>query len=182
MQDEIIANFGWITGTLKQPLRNFFPENSPEYSILTDLQTGWGKRDTAALLSELTAKYGSPAGEAVEKFLALNITRDWKAIGGKEAHPGMEIEDFIRVLWQPLQASGEFEFSVDRAGGKVAFSVTRCPIYDLAHKTGLHDWLYHLACATDFYTTPAFCPRIGFSRTKTLMRDAEPCNHTYFYK
>jgi hypothetical protein len=179
MQDEILAHFGWIAGTLNQPLRNFFPETSPEYPILADLQTGWGKRDTNGLLTELTAKYGAAAGAAVEKFLALNITRDWKALGGKEAHAGTEIDDFIRVLWTPLKEVG-FEFGMERIGGQVVFNVTRCPIYDLARKTGMHDWLYHLACATDFYTTPAFCPRIGFSRTKTLMRDGEPCNHTYF--
>jgi len=182
MQDEILSSFEWIAGVLDHPLQDFFPEGSQDYAVLTEFKTGWGKRDTAALLTELTAKYGVGAGEAVEKFLALNITRDWKALGGRESHPGTEIDDFLRVLWQPLQEGGEFEFGIDRTGGRVAFNVTRCPIYDLARKTGMHDWLYHLACATDFYTTPAFCPRIGFSRTKTLMRDAEPCNHTYFYK
>jgi hypothetical protein len=182
MPDEILKSFEWIAGALDHPLQDFFPEGSQEYAVLTDFKTGWGKRGTAALLTELTAKYGGAAVEAVENFLALNITRDWKALGERESHPGTEIDDFIRVLWQPLKESGEFDFGLERAGGRVVFSVTRCPIYDLARKTGLRDWLYHLACATDFYTTPAFCPRIGFSRTKTLMLDGVPCNHTYFPK
>jgi hypothetical protein len=119
------------------------------------------------------------AGAAVEKFLALNIARDWKAVGEGESHPGTEIEDFIRVLWQPLKESGEFEFGVERTGGRVVFNVTRCPIHNLARKTGLRDWPFHLACATDFYTTPAFCPRIGFTRTKTLIAGDDCRNHTY---
>jgi hypothetical protein len=57
--------------------------------------------------------------------------------------------------------------------------VTKCPVHDLARKTGLRRWLYHLACATDFYSTPAFSPRIRFSRTKTLILDEEPCDHSY---
>jgi hypothetical protein len=119
------------------------------------------------------------AGAAVEKFLALTIARDWKAVGEGESHPGTEIEDFIRVLWQPLKESGEFEFGVERTGGRVVFNVTRCPIHNLARKTGLRDWPFHLACATDFYTTPAFCPRIGFTRTKTLIAGDDCRNHTY---
>ena len=182
MQDEFITHFGWIANTLNQPLRDFFPENSPEYAILTDLKNGWGKRETAELLTELTAKYGDAAGAAAEKLLALNIARDWKATGEKEAHAGTEIEDFIRVLWQPLKEGGEFEFRMERTGGRVMFCVTRCPIYELAKKNGQRQWLYHLACSTDFYTTPAFHSRIEFSRTKTLIVDDEPCNHTYRYK
>ncbi len=182
MQDEFITNFGWIAGTLDQPLENFFAKDTKEFSILSEFKNGWGKRDTIGLLSELTAKYGDAAGAAVEKFLALNIARDWKAAGEKEAHAGTEIDDFIRVLWKPLGESGEFEFTSDSTGGKAAFCVTKCPIYELAKKTGQRQWLYHLACATDFYTTPAFSSKIGFSRTKTLIQNDEPCNHTYAYK
>ncbi len=180
MQDELLDHFGWIADVLDRPLREFFPEDTVEYAILADLKTGWGKRDTAALLKDLTAKHGDAAGAAVERFLELTITRDWKIIGEKESHPGTEIEDFIRVLWQPLKESGEFEFTTTRKNNTVAFCVTKCPIYELAKKTGLRQWLYHLACSTDFYTTPAFNPKIGFSRTKTLILDNEPCNHTYF--
>ncbi|MBN2086446.1 MAG: L-2-amino-thiazoline-4-carboxylic acid hydrolase [Anaerolineales bacterium] len=182
MQDEFIAHFGWIAGTLDQPLENFFAKDSKEFSILSELKNGWGKRDTIGLLSELTANYGDAAGAAVEKFLALHIARDWKILGEKEAHPGTEIDDFIRVLWKPLKESGDFDFTIEKAAGRTVFCVTRCPIHELARKTGLPQWLYHLACATDFYTTPAFSPKIGFSRTKTLIQNDEPCNHTYEYR
>ena len=62
------------------------------------------------------------------------------------------------------------------------FNVSKCPIYDLAEKTGMHEWLYHMGCSTDFYSTPSFSKEIGFTRTKSLMQGDECCNHTYYYK
>ena len=97
-----------------------------------------------------------------------------------EAHEGTEIEDFIRVLWDPLKAQG-FEYTAQRESGSAEFRVTRCPVHALAEKTGMHDWLYHLACATDYYTTPAFSSKIHFTRTKTLMQGHDGCNHRYSY-
>jgi predicted ArsR family transcriptional regulator len=182
MADDFLAQFGWITELLARPLPDSFPAQARERAILEEWRAGWGKGDTAALLRELSAKYGDSAAAAVEKFLAWCIARDWKALGEKEAHAGTEIDDFIRMLWKPLGESDGFEFTSTRGGGKVVFCVTKCPIYDLARKTGLHKWLYHLACSGDFSITPAFSPKIGFSRTKTLVLNDAPCDHTYFRK
>src|SRR5512136_2234400 len=102
MGDEILAQFGWITDLLARPLPDEFPADARERAILEEWKAGWGKDDTAALLSGLTAKYGAAAGVAAEKYLAWHISRDWKALGEKEAHAGTEIDDFIRVLWRPL--------------------------------------------------------------------------------
>ncbi len=181
MDDELLKLFAWITPLLERPLPDSIPPQSREYAILTDLKAGWGKRHTADLLRGLSEKYYAP-GAAVEKFLAQAIARDWKAVGEKEARPGTEIEDFIRVLWKPLRDGGDFDFTTERRGGAVIFHVTRCPVHEIAERTGLQRWMYHLACATDFYSTPAFHPKIGFTRTQTLILDGTPCNHTYFYK
>ncbi len=178
MHDEFQAVLGWIGGLLERPLTDTFDAQSPEYAILAQLNDGWGKRDTADLLKGLTSQHGDAAGKAVERFLELNIRRDWAEIGRAQAHAGTEIEDFIRVLWEPLKAQG-FEFTVKRENGSAEFRVTRCPVYALAEKTGLNDWLYHLACATDYYSTPAFSPKIRFTRTKTLMQGHDCCNHHY---
>ncbi len=139
-----------------------------------------GKRDTTELLTELKTKYGNTALRAVDKFLELNITRDWVEVGKKEVHKGTEIEDFIRILWAPLKEQG-FEFTIKREGKTATFCVTKCPIYELAKKTGMHEWLYHLACLTDFYSTPAFNKKIGFKRTKTLIQGHGCCDHQYYY-
>jgi hypothetical protein len=181
MPDEFPTRFDWITGVLEQPLTDRISADSPELPILQDLQNGRGKRDAAALLNDLTGTCGDPAGAAVEKYPARIITRDWRDLGAKEARPGTEIDDFIRVLWNPLKDSG-FEFAAVRSGDGFVFSVTRCPIHGLAERTGLRDWLNHLACAAGFCSTPAFGPRIEFSRTRTLVRDGAPCNHTGRYR
>ncbi len=180
MRDEFQVVVGWIGAVLERPLTDTFDARSTEYAILAQLKEGWGKRDTAGLLTALTAEHGDAAGKAVERFLELNIRRDWAEIGKTEAHEGREIEDFIRVLWDPLKAQG-FEYTVQREGGSAEFRVTRCPVHALAEKTGMHDWLYHLACATDFYSTPAFSSKIHFTRTKTLMQGHDCCNHRYSY-
>jgi predicted ArsR family transcriptional regulator len=181
MPDEFLSYFGWITGVLKRPLAGSVSTDSPDYPILRDLRNGWGTRDTAELLAELDAAHGPGAAAAVERFLAPIIARDWKILGEQEARPGTEIDDFIRVLWTPLTEVG-FEYRTKRTGDGVEFAVTRCPIHELAGRSGLRDWLYHLACATDFHSTPAFSSRIEFSRTCTLIRDGIPCNHAYRYR
>jgi len=181
MHDEFQTHFGWITDMLKHPLSDFFEVGSTEHEILTLLKYQWGKRDTAELLADLTAEYGDAAGRAVEKYLELSILRDWAEIGKREAHEGTEIEDLIRVLWAPLKEQG-FEFTIQRQNGTAAFCVTKCPIHALAEKTGMHEWLYHLACSGDFHSARAFSPKIGFARTKTLIQGHECCNHRYYYQ
>lgn len=181
MKDEFLQIFGWITELLKRPIPDFFKPGSDEYAIVEQLKNEWGKRDTAELLKELTAEYGDKAGKAVEKLIELSIVRDWSETGRTQAHDGSEIEDFIKLLWIPLKELG-FEYSISKENDSTKFCVIRCPVFELAEKTGMHGWLYHLACATDFYSTPSFCPKIGFSRTKTLMEGHDCCNHEYYYR
>lgn len=178
MEDEFMQFFGWMSDMLKRPTGNFFEPGSEEYAIAERFKSGWGKKNTVELLKELENEYGGKAGPVIEKLLALNIKTDWSETGKKEAHEGTEIEDFIRVLWEQLKG---FTYSVTKENGSTKFCVTKCPVHDLAQKTGMHKWLYHLACATDFYSTPSFCPKIGFKRTKTLMEGHDCCNHEYYY-
>lgn len=181
MKDEFLKHFGWLAETLKRPTSDFFEESSEEYAIIERLKEGWGKRDTVQLLKGLTAQYGDKAGETVEEYLKLNIMKDWAETGRKEAREGTEIEDFLRLLWEPLNGLG-FEYGVSKENGRTTFCVKKCPVFELAEKTGMHKWLYHMACATDFYTTPSFSPKIGFERTKSLMQGHDHCNHQYFYR
>jgi hypothetical protein len=182
MNEEFKKFFGWIPDLLKQPLTDYFKKNSAEYEIMVAFKDGWENHDTIGNLKKLTEKYGDKAGQTVEKYLELNILRDWAGIGKKEAHPGTEMEDFFRVLWGPNTPEKGFEFTIKREKRTAVFRVTKCPLYDLAEKTGLQDWLYHLACATDFFTTAAFSSKLGFTRTKTLIQGHDCCDHTYFYK
>jgi predicted ArsR family transcriptional regulator len=177
--DEFQKHFWWIGGLLGRPVSDVFEAGSPEHAVIERLRQEWGKRDTAELLIALTADHGDVAGRAVERFLEVNILKDWAAVGCKEAHEGTEVEDFIRVLWAPLRDLG-FAFTIDRENGAATFCVTTCPIHDLAERTGLHGWLYHLACSTDHHSARAFSPRLGFARTETLMQGGACCDHRYY--
>jgi hypothetical protein len=181
MDDPILKLFDWLTPLMQRNVSVHFAEGTLDRTILDEFRQGWGKTDSVELLNGLTCKYGPQAGVTVEKFLSLCIQEDWAKVGREEAHPGTEIDDFFRILWEPLRTQG-FEFTSEKAGGTVTLAVNRCPVYELAEATQLHQWLYHLACATDFYSTCAFSPRIAFARTKTLMEGHGFCNHTYSYK
>lgn len=181
MKDEFLQHFGWITDLLKRLTSGFFAEGSEEFEIMERLKEGWGKQDTAALLRGLSADYGDKAGQTAEKFLEINIKKDWAEVGKRLAHEGTEIDDFIRLLWAPLKEQG-FEYTMAKDNGRTAFCVTKCPLFDLAGKTGLHDWMYHLGCSTDPHSACAFSPKIAFARTKTMMEGKEYCDHTYYYR
>jgi len=180
VNDPILEHFGWFSGM--RPVAEIFEAGTIEYTIVAKLLEQWGKRDTAELLGELTDEYGDAAGEAVKRYLALNLRVDWAEVGEREAHEGSEIDDFIRVLWEPLPAQG-FEYTVERdADGTATFCVTKCPIFELAERLGMHEWLYRLSCYTDYHSAPAFSDRIEFSRTKTLMEGHDCCDHRYAYR
>jgi hypothetical protein len=106
MQDEFQKLLGWIGGVLDRPITDTFDAHSKEYAILAQLKEGWVKGDRVELLHQLTAQYGDAAGIAVERFLELNIRRDWAEIGKAEAHEGTEIEDFINGLLQLFDVLG----------------------------------------------------------------------------
>ena len=181
MADEFLYYFAWITDLLRDdPPGDFAAPGTIEHEILTGLQKGWGARDTADLLRDLSAVYGERAGQTVEDYIAACIRREWADLGKREKRKGGEIELFISLLWEPLLDQG-FRYTTRNESGRTVFNVTKCPVYELAERTGLHDWLYHLACASDYHTPGAFCPRIGFDRTQTLMRGDDHCDHQYFY-
>ncbi|MDD5622961.1 MAG: L-2-amino-thiazoline-4-carboxylic acid hydrolase [Actinomycetota bacterium] len=181
MNDEFQKHFQWFSDLLKNPIPDLFEVGSIEHTIITKIKNEWGKCAIVKLLTGLKEEYGKKAFKAVDKYLELNISRDWAEIGKREAHEGTEIEDFIRLLWSPLRGQG-FEFTIKCENGASVFCVKKCPVYELAEKTGMHKWLYHLACATDFYATRAFSEKIGFKRTKTLMQGYECCDHLYYSK
>jgi predicted ArsR family transcriptional regulator len=178
--DPFLRLFDWLTPLLKREQARSFAPGSPEQAVLDELRQGWGKRDTEELLRHLLEKHGPVAPATVEMFLAKCAKEDWAKVGSIEAHPGTEIQDFIRVLWEPLRSQG-FLFRQKETDGKVEFCVTRCPVQELAERTKMHAWLFHIACATDFYSATAFSSKIRFARSKTLMEGNECCNHTYSY-
>ncbi len=179
--DYVLAAFSYLTPAFQQKSVDQMPLSEAEKAIVKELVAGWGKTRTVDLLKGLSEKYGQAAPEAVGKFVAESTKQDYAAIGARVAHEGTEIEDFIQVLWGPLAEQG-FVYTSETRGTDMEFHVTKCPLHSLAEMTGLHDWLFQLACATDFYSATSFSPKINFTRTKTLMEGCDCCNHCYSYK
>ncbi len=181
MYKEFMRHFRWVRELLDQEIDGDIPLESSEYAILRRLKYDWKEDNGIELLRALDENYGETARLAVAKFLKVQVTGERAAIGEKEAREGTEIDDFFRVLWEPLRTMG-FEYTLKNENGVVGLKVTRCPIFELAEKTGMHEWFYSMACAIDYHTTPSFSAQIGFARTKSLMQGDECCNHSYYYK
>lgn len=165
MNSEFMKHFNWVKEMLNQKLDGYFDLETVEYAILHRLHSEWSEENGLQLLKDLDEKYGETAKRTVSEFMKANILRDWAAIGERDAHEGTEIDDFFRVLWEPLKNTG-FEYTRQNKENIVELIVTRCPVFELAEKTGMHEWFYHMACTSDFYTTPSFKKtffgRIGF--------------------
>jgi predicted ArsR family transcriptional regulator len=181
MIDPFLTLLDWLTPMLKRDWSAMFAHGTTEHAILEEFRQGWGTLETERMLKHLSEKYGPMAAATVEMRVSKYIEEDWAELGTKEARPGTEIRDFIRNLWGSLPSQG-FQFTQTESKQRIEMNVTKCPIHELAERTKLHAWLYHLSCATDFYSTEAFSPKIRFSRTKTLMEGHECCNHTYTYR
>jgi predicted ArsR family transcriptional regulator len=129
------------------------------------------------LLRGLEEQLGPQVVEVVERISGEAIRARWAQIAEKE---GNTIEDFIRVLWEPLRAEG-FEFTSEVVEGGVQMRCTRCPLVDLAREIDAADWLYRLNCGSDPHMVAGFNPKMGFRRTKTLMQGDDCCDHFYYY-
>lgn len=176
--DPLIPYVAWIGPLLQRPLPDAFAPDSPAHAVLTELREGWGIVDTADLLGGLTDRYGELAQATVSRFLEFHIRRDWAETGLREAHEGTEVDDFIRLLWNPLEDVG-FEYTSAGDATDRRFCVTRCPVRDAAVATGMQSWMYALACATDLPSATSFSPHIEFRRTRTLMQGDTSCDHRY---
>jgi predicted ArsR family transcriptional regulator len=181
MNDPVLELFSWLTPLFNHESLSSLSLNTKERAILLELQNEWGKVDTVELLKQLSAQYGIIASEVAAKVIAYRIKEDWAALGKIKANHGTEINDFINTLWEPLREQG-FHFEYKTSDSQTVFCVKRCPVYELAKVTGLYEWFYYLACATDYHTAPAFSSNIQFKRTKTLMEGNNHCDHTYSYR
>lgn len=181
MNEELMRYLGWVRELLNADFNGDFSSTSVESIILHQLRGDWRDDNGIEAFRALEEKYGDTAKRTISEFLKVNIQRDWVAIGKKEAHDGTEIDDFFHVLWEPLRKTG-FEYERKVSGRIIELTVTRCPVFELAKQTGMHDWFYRMACMSDYFTTPSFSSKIGFTRTKTLMQEDGYCNHTYYYK
>ena len=134
---------------------------------------------TINFLDKLESRFGSGIAEVVKLHVKSEESGHWANIAQKEESHTME--DFIRLLWDPLPSIG-LKFTVKQLEDGTQMNCYRCPFYDLALAIGGTKWLYIIECSRDFHNVSAFNPKIGFRRTKTLMEGHGCCDHFYFMK
>jgi hypothetical protein len=175
-KDFIAEQASWLDGMFTHAQNQELFDTKDQAVIQRELANRWVQENRLELLNELSGRFGEAQIFAViDKIIAANCRRDWGQIG-KEGDNSLE--RFIKLLWEPLQASG-FEYSIKKEGNKTRFQVTQCPLYDLAQEIGAEKWSYHLFCLTDEPAAEGFNSRVKFSRTRTLMEGFAECDHCY---
>lgn len=134
---------------------------------------------TVNLLETLKQDHGIRVAEITSALMSKEEHIRWCAVAEKESEHS--IEQFIRLVWEPLIPLG-FEFTTEQRDGGTQLHCTSCPIHELSKVIGGADWLALLECNKDLHNVQGFNPKIGFTRTKTLMKGDSHCNHFYFEK
>ena len=139
----------------------------------------WHNREKIILLDALKDRFGSEVVTVVDEVVAKRAHRYGSMISQREGVDSLA--DFIQLFWEQEQGGG-LNFSIEQLSEGVQIYCTACPMYDLACEINSREWMYHLICAADPYIVDGFNPKIGFRRTKTLMKGDDCCNHFYFMK
>lgn len=134
---------------------------------------------TAVLLEEIKNRFGLSVYKVIEEVQGKYLQKKWAGIAKKEGRN--QIEDLIRLLWEPLRAEG-LVYEVEEREKGIQMRCIKCPACNTARELGTTTWAYHLICANDAYIVEGFNPRIGFRRTKTLMEGFDCCDHFYYLK
>ncbi|GEM_PF-1692411 len=131
------------------------------------------------LLEQLRSEFGDSVMDVLRKTVAQDETDAWQTIAENES--SHTLDDFIRLLWEPLPYLG-FETQIEKKETAIHAFCFRCPIHEASKLLGGSDWLYELACGRDFHNTAAFNPEITLTREKTLMQGDEHCEFIYDMK
>jgi len=89
-----------------------------------------------------------------------------------------DLEAVMELLWDRMVEGAHFEVLV-RTPHFLALRVTRCPFAEEMRRLGAADIGDAFYCAYDHGFCQGLNPAIRFTRTRTLMRGDDCCDHTY---
>ena len=122
-------------------------------------------------------------GEKVEEIVLENrgkaVEKDWRGIA--ESIGKNDIQGLKDTLWKWVSEVG-FEFTYEETEEGTQFTVTKCPIADMAKELHETRWGYICYCSDDPHIVKGYNPTLEFKRTKTLMEGHDCCNHCYLIK
>ncbi len=153
--------------------------NSEEFIIFKKLKDQWNSTDRITLLNNLKGIYGDKVKIVLDKFLREKTEADWLNIGIENKDNSLEA--FMKILWAPDMEEG-FEYSVKNENSLYKVTCTKCPMFELANELNAHEWIFELACKSDYYMVNGFNKDIQFFRDKTLIEGDDYCNHSYWFK
>lgn len=134
---------------------------------------------TVHFLEALKQQYGQRVVDITNELVAQEEEMRWSAVAQyQDEH---SIEQFMQLVWEPLKALG-FQFTTEKRSNGTQLHCTSCPIHELSKVIGGAEWLAILECNKDLHNVKGFNPKIGFSRTKTLIKGDSHCDHFYYEK
>ena len=134
---------------------------------------------TVNFLESLKNEHGLRVAEITSELMSQEEQIRWCAVAKQEQDHS--IEQFIRLVWEPLIPLG-FKFTTEKRADGTQLHCTACPIHELSKVIGGAEWLTLLECNKDLHNVQGFNPKIGFTRTKTLIKGDSHCNHFYYEK
>ncbi len=128
--------------------------------------------------NELLLRLGEEEGAAIfVEFIRRRTARTWKKTAD-QCMQGNTLKDFVRFFWEPLRGGLEYEEQW-QGEDAVQFRVTRCQTAERLKRLGIDDIGYHVICMADYAVLDEIDPQVRFSRTKTLLRGDDCCDHCY---
>ena len=137
----------------------------------------------AGLATAVIEHFGEEAEQVIRDFIKKE-TRAWAAKAAEadmKAGQANDIQGLVNFLWEPLHEEG-FEFTYEQNEAGYQFTVTRCPVAEIAKAYKLEQWGFIFHCMGDEAICEGYNPRITFKRTKTLMEGDDCCDHFYAYR
>jgi predicted ArsR family transcriptional regulator len=136
-------------------------------------------RFTTSFLETLKHEHGSKIAEITSDLMSKEEHIRWCSVAKQvEDH---SIENFIRLVWEPLIPLG-FKFTVEKREDGTQLHCSSCPIHELSKVIGGAEWLAILECNKDLHNVAGFNSNIGFKRTQTLIKGDSHCDHFYYEK
>ncbi len=126
------------------------------------------------LFEKLIAKYG----EGIIRDVEANTIEETRKLYQGSRFTQRDLAGVKAYLWDHLTEGFEFT-AVEDTPQRLAYRVTSCFLAETVAEQGRPELGHAFYCAWDEGFCSGLNPAIKFTRTKTLMRGDDCCNHTY---
>jgi len=134
----------------------------------------WYEKDKIKTIQPLQEKYGQELVSVLKENTIKRTTETFK----KRNIERRDLTAVKNILWNSLEQGFEFEVVHDTPQ-HLEYKVTRCYLAELANELNAPEVGFALHCAWDYGFCRGLNPDIQFTRTKTLMKGDDCCNHYY---